>query len=249
MSVRELVGTTAVVTGASRGFGRAIASALVGAGVRVVAVSRDGGALEELRGKLGEEFVPVTADAADPVIAGRLIERYEPRTLILNAGANPLTRPIQLHTWDTFRTNWEVDVQQVFHWVREALLRPLTPGSSVLSFSSGAAIGGSPLSGGYAGAKATVRFISAYAAGESVRQSLGIRFVSILPKLTPATELGESGVAAYAALQEVDVPTFLRGLGPTLTPEQVGEKLVELSGDPGLDNLAYLLTPAGFNPL
>jgi hypothetical protein len=33
----------------------------------------------------------------------------------------------------------------------------------VLTISSGAALRGSPLSGGYAGAKATVRFISAYA--------------------------------------------------------------------------------------
>jgi 3-oxoacyl-[acyl-carrier protein] reductase len=38
----------------------------------------------------------------------------------------------------------------------------LRPGSRVVVFSSGAALGGSPLSGGYAGAKATQRFIAAY---------------------------------------------------------------------------------------
>jgi hypothetical protein len=52
---------------------------------------------------------------------------------------------------------------QVFHWTREALLVPLDPGSVVVAFSSGAALQGSPLSGGYAGAKATIRFVSAYA--------------------------------------------------------------------------------------
>jgi NAD(P)-dependent dehydrogenase (short-subunit alcohol dehydrogenase family) len=249
MSVQDLSGTTAVVTGASRGFGRGIATALVHAGAQVVAVARDGVALEELRGKLGDAIVPVVADAADPVVAGNLIDRYIPRTLVLNAGASPLMRPIQSHTWETFSRNWEVDARQVFHWVREALLGPLPPGSTVVSMSSGAAVNGSPLSGGYAGAKAAIRFISAYAADESARQSLGIRFVSVLPKLTPATGLGEIGVAAYAARQGVDVPAFLRALGPALTPERAGEKVTELVADPGLDGLAYLLTADGLNQL
>jgi hypothetical protein len=43
---------------------------------------------------------------------------------------------------------------------------------------------GSPLSGGYAGAKATIRFLTGYAAAESERDGLGIRFASLLPQLT-----------------------------------------------------------------
>ncbi|MDR8413693.1 SDR family oxidoreductase [Nonomuraea sp. 3-1Str] len=249
MSVQDLSGTTAVVTGASRGFGRGIATALVHAGAQVVAVARDGVALEELRGKLGEAIIPVVADAADPALAGQLIDQYVPHTLVLNAGASPLMRPIQSHTWETFSRNWEMDARQVFNWVREALLGPLAPGSTVVSMSSGAAVGGSPLSGGYAPAKAAVRFISAYAAGESARQGLGIRFVSVLPKLTPATSLGEAGVAAYAAQQGVDVATFLRALGPALTPERVGEELTALAADLGMDGLAYLLTADGLDKL
>jgi hypothetical protein len=42
-------------------------------------------------------------------------------------------------------------VQHAFHWIREALLLPLRPGSTVVAMSSGAAVAGSPLSGGYAG--------------------------------------------------------------------------------------------------
>jgi NAD(P)-dependent dehydrogenase (short-subunit alcohol dehydrogenase family) len=42
MASQELSGTTAVVTGASRGFGRGIAVALAQAGARVVGVARDG---------------------------------------------------------------------------------------------------------------------------------------------------------------------------------------------------------------
>ena len=73
--------------------------------------------------------------------------------------------PLQDQTWETFSANWNVDVAQAFHWTRHALRRPLAPGSSVIAMSSGAAVNGSPLSGGYAGAKATVRFIASYAAG------------------------------------------------------------------------------------
>jgi NAD(P)-dependent dehydrogenase (short-subunit alcohol dehydrogenase family) len=53
-----------------------------------------------------------------------------------------------------------VDVQHAFHWTREALLRPLEPGSTVIAVSSGAALRGSPISGGYAGAKAAIRFLT-----------------------------------------------------------------------------------------
>jgi hypothetical protein len=49
------------------------------------------------------------------------------------------------------------------------------------------------MSGGYAGAKATVKFLSAYAGSESNRNSLKLRFVSVLPQLTPATDLGLVG--------------------------------------------------------
>ena len=64
-----LSGTSALVTGASRGFGRATAAALVQAGATVAGVARDGGQLAEVREQLGPRFVPVAADAADPVSA------------------------------------------------------------------------------------------------------------------------------------------------------------------------------------
>ncbi len=187
MPTHELSGTTALVTGASRGFGRAIAIALSKHGAHVAGVARDPGRLEELHAQLGGTFTSVAADAADPVVAGQLLDKYRPRTLVLNAGATPLTRPVHRQTWQTFSRNWDVDVQQVFNWTREALLLPLEPGSAVIAFSSAAAINGSPLSGGYAGAKATIRFIASYAAAESGRNALGIRFTSVLPMTATRT--------------------------------------------------------------
>jgi NAD(P)-dependent dehydrogenase (short-subunit alcohol dehydrogenase family) len=249
MHRQALSGTTALVTGASRGFGRAIAVALSEAGASVVGLARDRARLEELRAQLDGRFTAVVADASDATAAGQLVDLYRPRTLVLNAGASPLARPLQHHTWQTFSRAWEVDVQQVFRWTREALLRPLDPGSVVIAFSSGAALNGSPLSGGYAGAKATVRFIASYAAAESERGALGIRFISVLPTLTPATELGAAAVAAYARRQGVATATFLEGRGPALTPEQVGRAIVGLAADPGHAPGAYLLSNAGLRPV
>src|SRR5215468_5383030 len=247
MPAQELSGTTALVTGASRGFGRAIAAALAKHGAHVVGVARDRARLEELRTQLGGTFTPVAADAADPVVAGQLLDKHRPRTLVLNAGAAPLTRPVHRQTWQTFSRNWEVDVQHVFNWTREALLLPLQPGSAVIAISSGAAINGSPLSGGYAGAKATIRFIASYAADESARRSLGIRFHSVMPGLSPSTHVGETGARAYAARAGLDYAAFVERLGPTLTAEQVGSAFVDFATDPAYDRPTYRLGPAGLS--
>jgi NAD(P)-dependent dehydrogenase (short-subunit alcohol dehydrogenase family) len=248
MTTRQLAGTTAIVTGASRGFGRGISAALAEAGAQVVGVARDTAALAEVRERLGAAFIPVAADAADPVLAGQLIDAYQPGMLVLNAGAFPLPRPVQRHTWQTFSRNWEVDVQHAFHWVREALLRPLEPGSTVIAVSSGAALRGSPLSGGYAGAKATIRFLASYAADESRREGLGIRFVAVLPDLTPETGLGQAAVAAYAARAGTDAAAFMAARGPALTPAMAGQEIAALIADSGQDKDAYLLSAAGLSP-
>jgi len=243
-----LSGSTAIVTGASRGFGRGIAAALAGAGTRVVGVARGAAELDALRGGFAD-FTAVTADAADPATARRLIDEYRPRTIVLCAGAAPQMSPLQEHTWESFSQNWNVDVAQAFHWIRYALQRPLAPGSTVVAVSSGAAINGSPLSGGYAGAKATVRFITGYAALESQRAGLGIEFVSVLPALTPSTELGAKAVAAYAERQGVDVDTFVQSLRPALTAEQVGKSVLEIATGGRPDHRAYTLSAAGLSPL
>ena len=170
-----------------------------------------------------------------------------PVFLVLAASAAPQMSALPDQTWESFSQNWNVDVAQAFHWIRHALRRPLAPGSSVIAMSSGAAVNGSPLSGGYAGAKATVRFIASYAAIESDRAGLGINFVSVLPRLTPATELGAAAVAAYAERQGVDVDTFVQSSGPALTAEQVGQSILEIAC--GGRRGAYLLASAGLSPL
>ena len=222
---------TAVVTGASRGFGRATAAALVAAGARVVGIARDERALLAVRDELGDRFTPLAGDATDEGLARRVVAAHRPGLLVLNAGAVPHMAPVQEQTWASFSRNWEVDTRHVFAWTTAALLEPLAAGSVVVSLSSGAAIGGSPLSGGYASAKAAVRYLRGYAADEAERGGLGIRFVTLLPQLTPHGRVGAAGVAGYAARQGVTPDAFVEAMPSVLTAEQVAKAVLEVAGD------------------
>src|SRR5258708_33955065 len=95
------------------------------------------------------------------MVAGTLLSQHFPGVVALVAGAVPLLRPIHHHTWETFSANWQTDTRMAFNWIREALLLPLRKGSRVTVMSSGAAVMASPLTGGYAGAKAAQPFLAA----------------------------------------------------------------------------------------
>ncbi len=239
---------TAVVTGASRGFGRAIAAALVAAGSHVVGIARDEQALRAVHDELGDGFTPLAADATDEALAQDVVRRHRPTLLVLNAGVAPHMAPVHEQTWETFSRNWHVDTRHVFTWTRAALREPLAPGSVVVAMSSGAALAGSPLSGGYASAKAAVRYIRGYAADESERAGLDIRFVTLLPQLTPAGGVGSVGVTGYAARQGVDRDTFIEGLQPILTADQVAKAVLDVAADTG-SAPEYIVSGAGSRPV
>jgi NAD(P)-dependent dehydrogenase (short-subunit alcohol dehydrogenase family) len=249
MTVRDLSGTTAVVTGASRGFGRATAVTLAGLGAHVVGVARSKDLLDELAEQLGGRFTPEAADAADPEVAERLVAHHRPATLILAAGATPAPGPLSEQSWESFGTNWNVDVRHAFNFTREALRLPLPAGAVVVSLSSGAAVGGSPLSGGYAGAKATIRLISGYAADEARRSGSGVRFVAVLPTLTPATELGRPYTEQYAALSGQTEAEFLQRFGGALGTGQAGRAISDLAVDDSYSAAAYRLSPGGLQEM
>ena len=148
MTAIDLKGATVVVTGASRGFGRATAVALAESGAQVVGVARHRGGLEELQRELGDALSCETGDVADPELPARLFGTYRPAAVVLNAGATPVIAPLDEHDWDTFSVNWNVDVRQAFHFVQQALRTPPPNGGVVVTMSSGAALAGSPMSGG-----------------------------------------------------------------------------------------------------
>src|SRR5205807_5641270 len=174
----------------------------------------------------------------------------DPQLLIVVAGAVPAMRPLQEQTWETFSVNWHGDVQIAFHWLQAALRIPMRPGSRVIVVSSGAALQGSPLSGGYAGAKATERFITAYAQDEANRAGLEISFTAVLPRITPLTDLGRPAVKAYAARNGQSEAEYLQQFGEPLTPETAGAALVELTrADAATVAPGYLLTGGGLQKL
>jgi NAD(P)-dependent dehydrogenase (short-subunit alcohol dehydrogenase family) len=239
---------TAVVTGASRGFGRAIAAALVAAGHDVIGIARGEHDLRAVHAELGDAFTPIVGDATDEALANEVLRDRRPGLLVLNAGSAPHMAPIHEQTWETFSGNWQSDTRHAFTWIRAALREPLAPGGAVIAMSSGAALAGSPLSGGYASAKAAVRYLRGYAADEAGRAGLDIRFVALLPQLTPAGGVGAVGVAGYAARQGVDQDTFLDGLQPILTADQVAKAVLELASDPA-PAAEYQVSGAGLRPL
>jgi NAD(P)-dependent dehydrogenase (short-subunit alcohol dehydrogenase family) len=207
--VSNLSEKTAIVVGASRGLGHGMATAFADAGARVVAVCRSDAAFPERANSSAIQLE--VADARDATVAASLLDRYDPELIILVAGAPPYMRPLQHQTWETFSVNWETDVRITFQWLCEALRKPLRPGSRVVVISSGAALNanGSPLSGGYAGAKATQRFITGYAQDEAVRAGLGISFTTVLPQFAPLTGVGRPAVEAYAGRAGLTVEDFL----------------------------------------
>ncbi|HVQ50086.1 MAG TPA: SDR family oxidoreductase [Mycobacterium sp.] len=240
---------TTMVVGASRGLGRGIARAFADAGAPVIAVARSGSALAELATTSANVRTEI-ADATDEAVAWRLLDQYDPEVLVLVAGANPVMHSLQYQTWDTFSINWHADVKIAFTWLREALLKPLPPGSRVMVISSGAAINGSPASGGYAGSKATQRFIAAYAQDESRRAGLDITVTAVMPKMTPLGDVGRRGARAYAARSGQTEEEYVQQLGELLTPEIAGSALVDLvRADPTTIAPGYLLTAAGLQSL
>jgi NAD(P)-dependent dehydrogenase (short-subunit alcohol dehydrogenase family) len=240
---------TTVVVGASRGLGRGVALAFDAAGAPVVAIARSAAALDELAAD-GVNIRTETADATDAAVAWDVVDRYRPQILVLVAGANPVMRPLHHQTWETFSGNWHTDVKIAFTWLREALLQPLPPGSRVVVVSSGAAINGSPASGGYAGAKATQRFIAGYAHEEAQRSGLDITVTAVMPRMTPFGEVGRRGIRGYSARSGQSEEAYTAQLGQVLTPELAGSALVDLMReDPATTAPGYLLTGAGLQKL
>src|SRR5580658_685846 len=249
----NLSGKSVIVVGAGRGIGRGIAVAFADAGAYVIAVSRSTATFPAPGQGTGSIHAEV-ADAAEAAVPAKIIDRYEPEVVILVAGAPPHMRPLQEQTWETFSLNWQADVRITFHWLREILLKPLRPGSRVVVISSGAALGGSPLSGGYAGAKSTQRFITAYAQDEAKRAGLDIIFAAVLPRFSPATGVGRPAVHAYAARAGQSVEEYLKSIvqsgGPLVSPETAGAAMVALvQEDPANVAPAYLLSGNGLKKL
>lgn len=172
--MRDLHGKTALITGASRGIGLAIARRLVEEGARVCVTARKPEALAEAVEALGGPAhaigVPGKADDAahQAEAVARTVEAFGSLdVLVNNAGVNPAYgRMLDLED-SAFRKVFEVNVISALAWVREAHKAWLGEhGGSVVNVASVAGLGPASMIGAYAASKAALIQLTAQLADE-----------------------------------------------------------------------------------
>jgi len=193
----DLTGRTALVTGASRGIGRAIAVAFAAHGADVALGGRDTEALEVTRAAVeahGRKAVLVAADVTDPaavqgMVDGAISALGHLDTVVNNAGGNNFMVPfaqIRPSGWEkVMRLNLD-SVVQVCRTVAPHLLERRS--GSVINVSSVTGLMGVPLMSHYATAKAAVIALSKSLAVEWAWA--GVRCNALVPGWV-ATELTE----------------------------------------------------------
>jgi NAD(P)-dependent dehydrogenase (short-subunit alcohol dehydrogenase family) len=227
----NLTNKTVVVTGGSRGLGLGLVEALVDRGARVTVVARQSDALEAVRSRLGVSVV--AADIRDEAAAQRILAETRPDVLALNAGAKPAMDRFDQISWADFTAPWEHDVKAGLHWLQAALNLPLRPGSRVLVVSSGAAVSGSPMSGGYGGAKRMLWLMANYANRVAAQRELDLCFQTLIPRqMILGTGIGDTAAGAYAKASGIEPEAFVARFGAPMPPRDFGERVVAVLEDP-----------------
>ncbi len=229
--MRPLRDKNVVVIGGSRGVGRRIVEAVSDSGARVLAVARQERRLRELAAD-SCDVETLSLDARDEAASSQVFDVLEPDVLVVCAGVFPPAAPLHELSWQEFAVNWEADVKIAFNFCKAALSRPLSAGANIILISSGAALAGSPISGGYAGAKRTQLFIVSYAQKESDRLGLGLRFMALAPRMMPDTELGNHAVAGYSRYLGISAADFIRSMASPPTTADVATAVIELATNP-----------------
>ena len=209
---QRLRGKHVIVIGASRGLDRTIVAAASAQGARVLAVARKVAELARLTKEL--PVVQVLAlDATSESAPAKVFATLSPDMLVVCAGAIPHMAPLGEQSWEQFSRNWNSDVKLSLLFCQAVLNTPLPSGTTLILMFSGAAIVGSPLSGGYAGAKRTLMFLASYAQAESDHRSLGLRFLAVAPgsNILSETELSKVAASASASSRGISVEDFIRG--------------------------------------
>src|SRR5215468_10088666 len=224
----SLTGKNIVVIGGSRGVGRRIVEAGMRNSGRVLAVARQHPPLQQLAQELPGTLV-LSLDAADEDAPAKVFDVLRPDILVLCAGAFPPAAPLHEQSWQEFAVNWETDVKIAFDFCKAVLSRPLPAGASVILISSGAALAGSPNSGGYAGAKRTQMFIANYSQKESDRLGLDVRFMTLAPRMMPDTEFGRQAAAGYSRYLGISQADFVKSMSSPPSPADVASGVIDLA--------------------
>ena len=171
---------TALVTGASKGIGAAIAEALVNEGLTVHALARNPEALEVLAARLGPLCKPVVADARDHALIAEKLDGIEIDVLVNNAGGIATVRPLHeqtaQETADTIALNFTAPLQLIQHVLPGMIARRR---GHIFNLTSTAASAVFPGTTAYGAAKAGLS-----QAGRVLRYDLagtGVRLTEIAP--------------------------------------------------------------------
>ncbi len=152
---------TALVTGAGRGLGRALALGLARVGVRVAVLGRSPQALAAVAAELGDAGVRVVADVRDYDAVAAAVAEAERALggidlLVNNAG---VIEPVEVPVWQADPRQWwdvvETDLRGPFHCVRAVVPGMLARGGGrVVDLSSGAGAADREIYSAYCAAKA-----------------------------------------------------------------------------------------------
>ena len=177
-SSKTLEGRTAVVTGASRGIGRAIATLFAAEGADVTLVSRSADALGDVFAEItrrgGRALVvaaDVTADDAPAQIVDRTLAEFGGLDILVNnAGGNSFMAPLETMRFSGWQKTMALNLDSTVRLI-QAALPPMIAGGrgSIINVSSVTGLRGSPLMSHYGAAKAAVISLS---------QSLGIELAT-----------------------------------------------------------------------
>ena len=241
---------TALIIGGSSGVGRELALEIAEKGVRTVVAARGNDGLAQLNAT-NPTIETLAVDAAADGAAQKILTSIAPDLLILVGGHQPKMAHVQEMSWHDFSATWQCDTKIAFEFTKAVLTMPLPTGSTIASFSSGAALGGSVLSGGYAGAKRMQHFLVNYGQREADRLKLGLRFLCIIPKqLMPGTGSGDAASAAYAGLAGIEVEKFMAQWKTPLTAKLASRHVIDLLGRKlEAGTKAFALTGAGTEAL
>ncbi|NRQ31413.1 SDR family oxidoreductase [Nonomuraea sp. NN258] len=237
----QLSGRVAVVTGASRGIGLAVAHTLAEEGAHVVTASRS-------RGDLPDKAVHVAADLLDPQAPARVIERAVAEfggvdILVNNAGGPPpgVTLPrVGFLTPDDadWMTMFEFNLFSAIRMIRAAVPVMLERGGgSIVNVSSGSARQPAPMNVDYGAAKAAMNHVSKALSEEYGPQGIRVNTVSPGPVLTDwwTKQGGAAGVIAGMAGADKDgvinevAPQMMRLVtGRLVHPKEIADAIALL---------------------
>ncbi len=226
-----------LITGASKGIGRAAAKDLAALGARVVLVARSAGAIEELAGELrdvGHDALAVACDVADYRQVSAAVDKAVATfgrldVLVNNAG---VIDPIA-HIADSDPDEWDkvvdINLKGVYHGIRAALpVMTGQGGGTIINISSGAATSALEGWSHYCATKAAVLMLTK--ATDKEYRDKGIRVLGLSPG-TVATDMQvsikASGINPVSQLDpSVHIP-----------PEWVASTIAYLSTDAADDYL------------